>query len=231
VGVSIGKARDTPLARAVDDYATALRTLYPHGSYFVINVSSPNTVALASLQERAHLHELLGAVRTEIDTLHRTSGGGSARKPFLVKVSPDLTDTALGELLEVCAEHHVDGLVATNTTTSRAGLTSRLEAAIPTAGGLSGAPLADRVRQVVAFIHREAGDRMPVIGVGGIMSASDGQLLLDAGAALVQLYTGLVYRGPRLVRQLARELGPSTVPPVPKPRNPPECRSDSPAVT
>jgi dihydroorotate dehydrogenase len=202
VGLSIGKGRETPIAAATEDYLECLRTLYPHGDYFVVNVSSPNTAGLTSLQDRFYLRDLLGAVKAEMSMLHRDSGRPSGRaKPCLVKVSPDLTDVALADLLEVCLDQQVDGLVATNTTTS-------WDAALhPINGGLSGAPLAQRVRHIVAFARQAAGNRLPVIGVGGITDASDGQRLLDAGASLVQLYTGFVYRGPGLVRELARTLG------------------------
>jgi dihydroorotate dehydrogenase len=207
VGLSIGKGRTTPLAGAIEDYLRCLRVLHPHGDYAVLNISSPNTAGLTSLQDRAYLHDLLQAVSAELRSLGGVPGGPpAAPKPYLVKVSPDLPDAALADLLELCLQHRADGLVATNTTTSRLALATHLRATVPAEGGLSGAPLAERVRQVVAFIRREAGDELPVIGVGGVTDVSGGLGLLDAGATLVQLYTGLVYRGPGLVRGLARAI-------------------------
>ena len=126
--------------------------------------------------------------------------------PILVKIAPDLTDHAIGELLEVCAEHAVAGVIATNTTVARPGLAPADVALGQQAGGLSGAPLAPRAREVVAFVHRETGGRLPIIGVGGILDAADAVRLVDAGASLVQLYTGFVYRGPRLIRDVVTAL-------------------------
>jgi dihydroorotate dehydrogenase len=194
LGISLGKSKVTPLAEAVEDYLTSLRLLRPFGDYFAVNVSSPNTPGLRSLQDRSQLSELLGALRAE-----------AAGAPLLVKIAPDLTEAAIGELLEVCAEHEVAGLIATNTTLGRDGLSGRDADAAALVGGLSGRPLAERSRQVVAFVHDQTGGRLPIIGVGGILDADDACRLLDAGASLVQLYTGLIYRGPGLVRRIARE--------------------------
>jgi dihydroorotate dehydrogenase len=190
VGISLGKSKVTPVGEAVGDYVASLRVLHPYADYIAVNVSSPNTPGLRSLQDRAALAELLGALAAE-----RTG------VPILVKVAPDLTDAALGELLAVCAEHGVAGVIATNTTLGREGLTPADTArATGEAGGLSGRPLAGRSRQVVSFVARESG--LPVIGVGGVLDADDALRLFDAGASLVQLYTGLVYRGPGLVRRI-----------------------------
>ncbi|GIJ58157.1 dihydroorotate dehydrogenase (quinone) [Virgisporangium aurantiacum] len=194
LGISLGKSKVTPLAEAVDDYVGSLRILGPYGDYFAVNVSSPNTPGLRSLQDRAFLGDLLGALREHTD------------RPLLVKVAPDLTDPALAELLEVAAEHRVDGIIATNTTVSRAGVVAS-ESALATSqeGGLSGPPVHDRVIQVVKLITSQSS--IPVIGVGGVDSPAAARRLVDAGASLVQLYTGLVYQGPALVRACVRELG------------------------
>jgi dihydroorotate dehydrogenase len=236
VGVSLGKSKLTPLAEAVDDYLASLRVLYPYGDYFVINVSSPNTPGLRSLQDAAQLDELLGAVRAEIETFAPRVHAGAVdlplrppapdvlagpvrpaaagrhvgapiRKPVLVKIAPDLTDQAVAEALEVCLRHGVAGVVATNTTIGRDGLDPADQAlGAAEAGGLSGRPLAARAAEVVAFVHRETGGRLPVVGVGGILAADDALRLMDAGASLVQLCTGLIYRGPALVRKITRAL-------------------------
>jgi dihydroorotate dehydrogenase len=194
LGISLGKSKVTPLAEAVDDYVGSLRILGPYGDYFAVNVSSPNTPGLRSLQDRAFLGDLLGALREHTD------------RPLLVKVAPDLTDPALAEVLEVAAEHRIDGIIATNTTVSRAGVVAS-ESALANSqeGGLSGRPVHDRVIQVVKLITSQSS--IPVIGVGGVDSPAAARRLVDAGASLVQLYTGLVYQGPALVRACVRELG------------------------
>ncbi|GGM49206.1 quinone-dependent dihydroorotate dehydrogenase [Dactylosporangium sucinum] len=181
LGISLGKSKVTPLTGAVEDYVHSFRQLYGLGSYFAVNVSSPNTPGLRQLQDKAQLSALLGALRAE----------NREGKPVLVKVAPDLTETALGELLDVCLSLGVAGLIATNTTVERP---------VPFAGpgGLSGRPLAARALEVVRFVAKESG--LPVIGVGGITRPADAQRLMDAGASLVQLYSGLIYHGPALVR-------------------------------
>ncbi|WP_054055897.1 quinone-dependent dihydroorotate dehydrogenase [Alloactinosynnema sp. L-07] len=190
LGISIGKSKVTPVDEAVEDYRHSLRALRDHGDYFAINVSSPNTPGLRGLQDKDALDVLVGELRRE------------STKPLLVKIAPDLTDDTIAEVLQVCADHSVDGIVATNTTLSRDGLAAADVATGAEAGGLSGRPLADRARAVVSFVHRESG--LPVIGVGGIFSADDALRMLDAGASLVQLYTGFIYQGPPLVRRINR---------------------------
>jgi dihydroorotate dehydrogenase len=201
LGISIGKSKVTPVADAVDDYRHSLRALHRYGDYFAVNVSSPNTPGLRSLQDRHLLADLLAGLRAETAELD-----GPA-KPLLVKIAPDLTDAAIAELLEVCAEYGVAGVIATNTTLAREGIAAADAARGAEAGGLSGRPLAERARQVVAFVHRETGGALPVIGVGGIGDVDDALRMLDAGAALVQLYTGFVYSGPSLVRAISRAAG------------------------
>jgi dihydroorotate dehydrogenase len=195
LGVSLGKSKVTPLADAVDDYVYSLRALLPYGDYFAVNVSSPNTPGLRGLQDRSHLSELLAALR-EI----------APGKPLLVKIAPDLTEPAIAQALQACLDHGVAGVIATNTTLSRSGLAPSDVARAGQAGGLSGAPLAARTREVVAFVHAETAGALPVIGVGGILDPADAVALVDAGASLVQLYTGLIYQGPSLVRATARAL-------------------------
>ncbi|HEY1575106.1 MAG TPA: quinone-dependent dihydroorotate dehydrogenase [Pseudonocardiaceae bacterium] len=198
LGISIGKSRVTPVDDAVDDYRRSLRELYPYGDYFAVNVSSPNTPGLRGLQDRRLLAELLAGLRAEAAELE-----GPA-KPLLVKIAPDLTDSAVAELLDVCVEGGVAGVIATNTTLARDGIATSDVATGSQTGGLSGRPLGERARQVVEFVHRETGGAMPVIGVGGIAAVDDALRMLDAGAGLVQLYTGFVYAGPNLVRAISR---------------------------
>ncbi|QFZ22604.1 quinone-dependent dihydroorotate dehydrogenase [Saccharothrix syringae] len=202
LGISLGKSKVTPVEEAVEDYQVSLRALYRFGDYFAVNISSPNTPGLRSLQDRGALTELLGG----LNATARELAGGAAPKPILVKIAPDLTDEAIGELLEVCAEHGVSGLIATNTTLSRDGLAYADQGLAGEAGGLSGRPLAARAREVVRFVSRQTDGALPIIGVGGIASADDAKRMLDAGASLLQVYTGFIYEGPGLVRRINRSL-------------------------
>jgi dihydroorotate dehydrogenase len=202
LGISIGKSKITPVGEAVEDYRASLRALYPYGDYFAVNVSSPNTPGLRGLQDRGLLTELLTELQATSTELSRRRGG--ARKPLLVKIAPDLTDAAVAEVIEVCLERGVAAVIATNTTLSRDGVAAPDTTTAEQAGGLSGAPLRDRTRAVVSFVHRETAGELPVVGVGGVTTVDDGLALLDAGASLVQLYTGFIYTGPALVRGLAR---------------------------
>lgn len=203
LGVSIGKSKVTPLEDAVQDYVTSLRRLYRFGDYFAVNVSSPNTPGLRSLQDSGHLRELLTALHAEADAL---SSGGRGPKPMLVKIAPDLTEQAIDELLGVCTDVGVAGIIATNTTIGRGGLAPADERLAGETGGLSGRPLTEISAKTVAHIYAETGGALPIIGVGGILDPSDAARLLDAGASLVQIYTGLIYRGPGLIRQTNRHL-------------------------
>ncbi|GIG04708.1 quinone-dependent dihydroorotate dehydrogenase [Catellatospora coxensis] len=219
LGISLGKSKVTPLEEAVADYRASYDALKSYGDYFAVNVSSPNTPGLRSLQDRDQLDAILAALtepRASLPDGSAASGGaeppaapGAAGgvgqgKPVLVKIAPDLTDHAIAELLEVCLARGVAGLIATNTTLSRDGVARADQGTAAQAGGLSGAPLTERANKVVSFVHGETGGRLPIIGVGGLMSADDAARMFDAGASLVQLYTGFIYHGPALVRAAAR---------------------------
>jgi dihydroorotate dehydrogenase len=202
VGISLGKSRAAAIEAATEDYCASFRTLYDHGDYFAINVSSPNTPGLRALQDRAQLGGLLAALQ---DVNRRVSQARRhTPRPLLVKIAPDLSEAAIGELLDVCAEHAVSGLIATNTTVGRGGVADHPRAG--EAGGLSGRPLAARALEVVRFIRREAGPALPIIGVGGIFTPGDACRMADAGADLLQVYSGLIYEGPGMVRKIARAL-------------------------
>ncbi|GLZ75272.1 dihydroorotate dehydrogenase (quinone) [Actinorhabdospora filicis] len=204
LGISLGKSKVTPLEEAVGDYLASLRVLYEFGDYFAVNVSSPNTPGLRGLQDAGQLRTLLGALREETERLAATTPGGNGRpKPVLVKIAPDLDDKAVADVIEVCGETGVAGLIATNTTLSRDGVAESDRPRSVEPGGLSGRPLGARARQVVAFAHRESGGRLPIIGVGGIDTPDDAARMFDAGASLVQLYTGFIYSGPSLPRRIA----------------------------
>ncbi|WP_144128166.1 quinone-dependent dihydroorotate dehydrogenase [Catellatospora sichuanensis] len=189
LGISLGKSKVTPLEEAVADYRASYDALKSYGDYFAVNVSSPNTPGLRSLQDRDQLDAILAALTGE--------------RPVLVKIAPDLTEHAVAELLEVCLARGVAGLIATNTTLSRDGVAPADQATAAQAGGLSGAPLTERAQKVVSFVHTETNGRLPIIGVGGLMTADDVARMFDAGASLVQLYTGFIYHGPALVRAAA----------------------------
>src|SRR5690242_2953746 len=206
VGVSLGKSRVTPLEDVVSDYLGALELLYSHGDYFAVNVSSPNTPGLRALQERDRLDALLAALIRRL-TEFATAEGRSAPKPLLVKVAPDLDDAALDDVVEVCLARGVSGLIAVNTTIAREGLSAATPAALrDEAGGLSGRPLRERALAVVRRLHQHANGHLPVVGCGGIFTADDARRMLDAGASLIQLYTGFIYEGPVVARRIVRGL-------------------------
>lgn len=195
VGVSIGRNKATPNEQATDDYLTCLRPVAGFADYVAVNVSSPNTPGLRDLQGGDELAELLTALTAEAERL--TPGDAV---PIFLKLAPDLTDHALDQAAEVAEVAGIRALIATNTTLSRAGIDPRDATAASQSGGLSGAPLTRRAREVVARLARR--DTLPVIGSGGVMSVADGRAMRDAGASLVQLYTGFIYGGPGLVRGL-----------------------------
>ena len=192
LGVNLGKNKDTPLEEAVNDYRAAFERLAPFADYATINVSSPNTPQLRDLQRREPLAQLIAGVQ-EINP---------KRIPLLVKVAPDLTWEELDEVLAACSDRDIEGIIATNTTSSRGGLQENLDEQ----GGLSGAPLAERSCEVVRYIYQKTNGELPIVGVGGVSSASGVLKLMSSGASLVQLYTGFVYEGPGLVRKVKRDL-------------------------
>jgi len=190
LGISLGKSKITPLEDAVQDYLASYELLRPYADYIAVNVSSPNTPGLRTLQDRDAIAGLLGAL--------------VGKTPVLVKIAPDLSETAIAEVLEVCLEYGAAGVIATNTTLARDGLAAADQDRASETGGLSGRPLTEKARKIVHFVHTETQGRLPIIGVGGVMSADDAARLFDAGASLVQLYSGFIYRGPALVRAAAR---------------------------
>jgi dihydroorotate dehydrogenase len=204
LGISIGKSKAVPVEEAVEDYRASLRALYPYGDYFAVNVSSPNTPGLRGLQDRGALNELLAELTLQGAALAERDR--TEPRPLLVKIAPDLTDDAIAEVLEVCDEHGISGIIATNTTLSRDGLAPADQHLAAEAGGLSGRPLAERAREVVGFVHKQTAGKLPIIGVGGILEPDDAARMFDAGASLVQIYTGFIYRGPGLVRQINKRL-------------------------
>ncbi|HUY76694.1 MAG TPA: quinone-dependent dihydroorotate dehydrogenase [Ktedonobacterales bacterium] len=206
LGISLGKSKITPLDDAVDDYLGSLELLYPFGDYFAVNISSPNTPGLRALQERDRLDALLAALTARLRA-YADRDRRAAPKPLLVKVAPDLDDTALAEVVEVCLARGASGLSAVNTTISRDGLSERTPTTLRAeAGGLSGRPLQQRALEVVRFLAARGAERLPVVGCGGVFTVDDARRLLDAGAALVQLYTGFIYEGPGIARRIARGL-------------------------
>ncbi len=203
VGVNIGKNKDTPNEQALDDYLKCFNRLYPYADYMVVNVSSPNTPGLRALQDKEPLTKIMQALMNARAELIRQ---GSAKKPLLLKIAPDLNDSQLADVADLSLETGIDGLVVSNTTLSREGLStpaSRLEAMGN--GGLSGAPLTLKAQNVLAVMAQHLPEGFPIMGVGGIMSATDAHQRQKAGASLVQLYTGFVYGGPALVKRIAEQ--------------------------
>jgi dihydroorotate dehydrogenase len=196
IGVNLGKNKDTLLENAAGDYLTLMQRFMPLADYLAINVSSPNTVGLRRLQGREMLETLLGQINAARDTWHVT-------QPVLVKLAPDLNDEELDDALGAILDNRMDGVIATNTTLGCEGLQSKHQ---NETGGLSGRPLKVRSEAVLAKIVKRLDGRIPVISVGGIMSPEDAKRRLDMGAALVQVYTGLIYAGPGLVQKIVRAI-------------------------
>jgi dihydroorotate dehydrogenase len=201
LGINIGKNADTPNERAADDYVTCLRAVYPHAHYVVVNVSSPNTKGLRDLQSEAALGALLATLKVEQRALAQRHG---RHVPLVVKIAPDLTDAAVRGVARLLMDHGVEGVIATNTTLARDRVAGEPHA--DEAGGLSGAPLRERATEVVRVLAGALDGALPIIGVGGIDSADAARERIAAGASLVQVYTGLIYRGPALIAECANAL-------------------------
>ncbi|TZF81480.1 quinone-dependent dihydroorotate dehydrogenase [Pedobacter sp. BS3] len=198
IGGNIGKNKITPNEDAVSDYIKCFEQLFDVVDYFVVNVSSPNTPGLRDLQEKEPLKQIL-------NTLQQRNSKNGISRPILLKIAPDLTDAQLDDIIEIVKETGIAGVIATNTTISREGLSSEPRLVKET-GGLSGKPLTRRSTEVIRYLSEKSGKAFPIIGVGGIHSPRDAQEKLDAGASLVQVYTGFIYEGPALISRIKRSL-------------------------
>ena len=201
IGGNIGKNKATPNEEAWKDYETCFRELFDYVDYFVVNVSSPNTPGLRELQEKESLRKILGHLQT-------INNQQPKPKPVLLKIAPDLTVEQLDDVIALASEIELDGLVASNTTISRENLTQESQKQLSAigAGGLSGAPLKNRSTEIVRYINHQTKGKIPVIASGGIFTGEDAKEKLDAGAALVQVWTGFVYEGPAIVKNICKQL-------------------------
>jgi dihydroorotate dehydrogenase len=201
LGLNIGKNATTPMERATDDYLTGLAGVYPHADYVTVNISSPNTRNLRALQSDEALDALLGAIAQRRESL---AGQHGRRVPVFVKIAPDLDEAQVDVIAAALKRHGMDGVIATNTTIEREAVQGLRHS--EEAGGLSGAPVLAASNRVIAQLRARLGKAFPIIGVGGILSADDALAKVRAGADVVQIYTGLIYKGPALVDQVARAL-------------------------
>lgn len=202
LGINIGKNFDTPIENAVDDYLICMQKVYAHASYITVNISSPNTKNLRALQEKEALDNLLETLKSEQTKLANIHG---KYVPIALKIAPDLELEQINEIADLLKQHHFDGVIATNTTLSRdmvQGMVNTNEA-----GGLSGAPVREKSTTVIKQLSQRLQGEVPIIGVGGILSGQDAAEKIAAGASLVQLYSGLIYKGPALVRDVCKVLG------------------------
>jgi len=202
IGINIGKNFDTPNERAVDDYLICMRMVYPHASYITVNISSPNTKNLRQLQEKDALGALLGTLKAEQKALADQYG---RYVPIALKIAPDLVEDQVAEIAGLLKQHQIDAVIATNTTLARdavQGMANAVET-----GGLSGAPVRNQSTLVIQQLSRHLAGELPIIGVGGILSSADAVEKIAAGASLVQVYSGLIYRGPALVRDICKVVG------------------------
>ncbi|HJV83721.1 quinone-dependent dihydroorotate dehydrogenase [Noviherbaspirillum sp.] len=201
LGLNIGKNADTPIERAADDYLHCLEKVYPYASYVTVNISSPNTKNLRQLQGGSELDALLSQLK---NAQHRLADHHMRYVPIALKIAPDIDSEQIKTIASALLRHKMDAVIATNTTISRDAVKGLPHA--EETGGLSGAPVLEASNKVIRGLKAELGDALPIIGVGGILSGQDAQAKIDAGASLVQLYTGLIYRGPALVTECAAAL-------------------------
>jgi len=207
VGINLGKSKVTPLEEAAEDYLFSFKALRDYADFFVVNVSSPNTPNLRQLQDKVALNEILVVLQESNAGAKDSTGIARPPRPILVKVAPDLSFEALDEILELAGPRNVAGIVATNTTIARPETHDvPLQKIYAETGGLSGRPLAARSTEIIRYIYRQTRGKLPVVGVGGIFNADDAWEKITAGASLVQVYTGLVYEGPSMVRQIVSGL-------------------------
>ncbi len=202
LGINIGKNFDTPNERAVDDYLICMQKVYAHASYITVNISSPNTKNLRQLQEKEALSSLLSTLKTEQAKLAQQY---ARYVPIALKIAPDLLETQVIEIADLLKQHQIDGVIATNTTLAREAVIGMKNA--EEAGGLSGAPVRNQSTIVIQQLSKQLAGELPIIGVGGILSSADAVEKIAAGASLVQVYSGLIYRGPALINDIAKVLG------------------------
>ncbi|MGV3582408.1 MAG: quinone-dependent dihydroorotate dehydrogenase [Methylophilus sp.] len=202
LGINIGKNFDTPNERAVDDYLHCMQKVYAYASYITVNISSPNTKNLRALQEKEALSGLLGALKIEQTKLADIHG---KYVPITLKIAPDLVQEQVIEIADLLMQHQIDGVIATNTTLSREAVKGMPNA--EETGGLSGSPVKTQSTIVIQQLSQQLKGALPVIGVGGILSGADAQEKMDAGASLVQIYSGLIYQGPKLIHDICKSLG------------------------
>jgi dihydroorotate dehydrogenase len=195
LGINLGKSKITPLEEAPQDYLSSLKKLWEYGDYFVLNVSSPNTPNLRELQDKDKLEELLS-------TVMEFANARETQKPILLKVAPDLSFEQLDEILLLLEKHKLSGIIATNTTLARDGLKTQIDEA----GGLSGAPLKQTSLEILKHLKTQLNGKLPIISVGGISNGDDVQQRLDAGASLVQVYSGWIFEGPLMLKNMARAM-------------------------
>jgi dihydroorotate dehydrogenase len=201
LGINIGKNFDTPMERAAEDYLIGLRKVYEHAAYVAVNISSPNTPNLRRLQDHDALLQLLSTLKTEQGRLAQQHG---KYVPLAVKIAPDLSDEAVADIAALVRDQGIDGVIATNTTLEREGVKQLVHGS--ETGGLSGAPLMRRATEIVAQLYEVLRDDVPIIAVGGIMDGDDAMAKMRAGASLVQIYSGFIYRGPCLIREAVEAL-------------------------